>query len=96
MKVSLKDRLTARKHLSGGNDLDFIILGRDHNAAVGFKIEVLLASHLASALHNVVALTRLKALVHVTTVNSVSPTLHPHQHAASSPAAVSHMHESVC
>ena len=78
----------ARKHLSGGNDLDLIILSRDHNAAMRFQVEVLLPSHLACAFNDVVALARLKALVHITTVYSVSPTLHPHKGVSFSPAAV--------
>ena len=62
-----------------------------------FEVEVLLSSHLARALNDVVTLTRRKTLVHITTVYSVSPPLHPHQHIASIPAAAfCHMHARVC
>ena len=82
------------KHLSGSDDLDLIILSRDHNAAMRLQVKVLLPAHLAGALHNVIALTRLKTLVHITAVYSVSPTLHPHPHerTAFSPAAAISSH----
>ena len=42
---------------------------------MGLQVEVLLAAHLAGALNHVVAHPRLEALVHITTVNPVAPSL---------------------
>lgn len=39
------------------------------------QVEVLLATHLAGALHHMVTLPRLEALVHITAVNPVAPAL---------------------
>lgn len=67
-----------KANLSGGNDLDLVILTRHHNAAVRLQVEVLLPSHLAGALYDVVTLPGLKALVHIATVYSVAPALQHH------------------
>lgn len=66
------------KHLSGGDDLDLVVFAGHHNAAMRLQVEVLLASHLAGALNDVVTLPRLEALVHIATVYPVAPALQHH------------------